>query len=353
MESGHTDRGGLCDARLAAVASVQHGVFTREQAIASGLSPGQVDYQLRSRRWRRVLPRVYRAREQAAGRFGAPLGRRLVGGARRRALAHDRGSAVAAAGRAVRYRGQRAAPPSADARGECRACIAPQHFDAADVQQLRGLPVTTPLRTLVDLATILDDRAFAAALEAASGRGLVSVAAASQRRLFRAATKRWRRCGFESQVRRFRAPLPIRETVRDDRHRTRRPPRLRQRRCGARAPARRQRRPHHPTLRRADRGHADRGAQPRQGTRRRARARRAHQRRRRGGRRPQHRRGRRGHRRCRARPQLDPHGTEVGEARGDRQQGAARQLRRASCSRRPRPRASTCCSRRRSRAASR
>ena len=98
---------------------------------------------------------------------------------------------------------------------------------------------------------------------------------------------------------------------------------------------------------------AGRGAEPHEGTRGRLRAGRAHERRRERGRRPRRRRDRRDDRRGRARPLADPHRAEVGQARGDREQGAARELRRRSCSRSRRPRASTCCSRRRSRAASR
>ena len=68
---------------------------------------------------------------------------------------------------------------------------------------------------------------------------------------------------------------------------------------------------------------------------------------------PRRRRDRRDDRRGRARPFADPHRAEVGQAGRDREQGAARERRRGAVRGRGRPRASTCCSRRRSRAASR
>ena len=47
------------DARLAEVAVVQHGVFTRAQAMASGFSASQIERRVRARAWERVLPGVY------------------------------------------------------------------------------------------------------------------------------------------------------------------------------------------------------------------------------------------------------------------------------------------------------
>ena len=82
-------------------------------------------------------------------------------------------------------------------------------------------------------------------------------------------------------------------------------------------------------------------------------ARRPHPRRGRGRRRPRRRRRRRGHRRHRAGPRADPRRAEGGQAGGHRATRSCWPTTAPSCSRRPRPPASTCCSRRRWPAASR
>jgi hypothetical protein len=50
-------------------------------------------------------------------------------------------------------------------------------FDAVDVVHVRALPVTAPVRTIVDLAGVLDDDDLRMALDRARGRGLVTVRA--------------------------------------------------------------------------------------------------------------------------------------------------------------------------------
>ena len=83
------------DARLAAVAVAQQGVFTRDQATASGFSAAQIERRVRGEVWERVLPRVYRHAGDAGVERAVTLGRGLVGRAGVRALARECGRDLA------------------------------------------------------------------------------------------------------------------------------------------------------------------------------------------------------------------------------------------------------------------
>jgi hypothetical protein len=48
------------DRALARRAETQHGIFTRGDALAAGLTSGQIDWRVASGRWERVQPRTYR-----------------------------------------------------------------------------------------------------------------------------------------------------------------------------------------------------------------------------------------------------------------------------------------------------
>lgn len=175
--------------RLAKVASAQHGVFTRAQAIAAGFSAGQVDHRLRSKRWRRVLPRVYRDARAPADDEVARWAAVLWAGPDA-ALSHTTaaviwGLPVVAFGTELAVSRRRVLT-----RVPGVFVHRPRHLDRDDVQRLEGLPVTSPLRTLIDLAAVLDDADFEAALEGARGRGLVTAGAIPTRRLFRSAARR-------------------------------------------------------------------------------------------------------------------------------------------------------------------
>ena len=176
-------------ARLAAVASAQHGVFTRAQAMAAGFSPGQVDHRLRSKCWRRVLPRVYRDALDPAGDQVARWAAVLWAGPDS-ALSHTTaavmwGLPVVAFGTELVVSRRRAL-----ARVPGIFVHRPQRLDPDDVQLLDGLPVTSPLRTLIDLSAVLDDADFEAALEGARSRDLVIASATPTRGRFRSAARR-------------------------------------------------------------------------------------------------------------------------------------------------------------------
>lgn len=156
---------------VAAVLARQHGVLTRAQARAAGMTTAQVDRLLRVGAWRRLLPSIYDAADDpsplapyaAAALWAGPGG----------ALSH--GSAAAL---------WRLLPPSgapevlvpvgraAQAAGVVvRRTRAP--LGAADRATVAGLPVTSPTRTVVDLSSALDDDGLARVVERARAAGIL------------------------------------------------------------------------------------------------------------------------------------------------------------------------------------
>jgi CBS domain-containing protein len=163
-------------ARLAIVAVAQHGVFTRAQATAAGFSAGQIERRLRSEEWTRVLPRVYR---NTATPESLMLGysAALAWAGPECALSHTSAAAiwciaVAAIGRVEIVVPRRRAP-----RAERVAVHRVTHLDEVDVRRAGHLRVTTPVRTIIDLAGMLSERDLERAVVSARARGLVTIRA--------------------------------------------------------------------------------------------------------------------------------------------------------------------------------
>jgi hypothetical protein len=161
-----------------AVAADQHGVFTRAQALAAGFTARQIEGRLRARRWVRVLPRVY---------GDAPLERSPLTRVSAAVLWAGHESAVSYCSAAALWDLDLAGHPApaqpevlVPARRAPRAAGVIVHRSAAmcaaDIRRVLGLPVTSPLRTILDLAAVLTDDELAIAIETARARGLLTPA---------------------------------------------------------------------------------------------------------------------------------------------------------------------------------
>ncbi len=165
------------DARLAAVAVGQHGAFTRAQAMASGFSTAQIERRVRAEVWERLLPRVYR---HAATPPSSALSHwaAVLWAGPECALSHMSAAAIwhiragASLGRPELIVSKTRAPR---ARGVVVHRV--PWTAASDVLCVGGLPVTSPLRTIVDLAGVLGPVDLATALESARSRRLVTIRA--------------------------------------------------------------------------------------------------------------------------------------------------------------------------------
>jgi very-short-patch-repair endonuclease len=144
------------------VAEPQHGLITREQLLKLGLSPQAIKHRVRRARLHPVRRAVYavgRPELSREGRWMAAVLRCGEGAA----LSHASAAALRGSGPYLRPievsipfpRSVRAA----SLRVHRRRTLRP-----ADVTSKRGIPVTTPLRTVVDPAVRLDHEALEATI---------------------------------------------------------------------------------------------------------------------------------------------------------------------------------------------
>ncbi|TML39515.1 MAG: DUF559 domain-containing protein [Actinobacteria bacterium] len=156
---------------LAALARRQHGVFSRDQAVGAGLSSSQIWRRVQDGQLERAQPGVYRiaalrrtwhqdvmARVLWAG--GGAVASHRTAAALWRFDGFDRGPAEVSVP-LVRQGG----------RGVHRFA----RLSSADATIVEGIPVTTPARTVIDLAGMVSEARVEAALESALRAGLTSV----------------------------------------------------------------------------------------------------------------------------------------------------------------------------------
>jgi hypothetical protein len=168
------------DARLAAVAVGQHGAFTRAQATAAGFTEGGIERRVRAEAWVRVLPRVYRHASAPASSALAHWSVVLWAG-RPCALSHASAAAIWRIGVAPAGAPEVIVPRARAPRAPGVVVHRVTRIDDDDVMHVGRLPVTSPVRTVIDLAAVLDDRDLGAAVAAAQSRRLVTVRALRRR----------------------------------------------------------------------------------------------------------------------------------------------------------------------------
>jgi hypothetical protein len=161
------------DPTIAALAGAQHGVVARVQLLERGLSKEDVDRRLRARRLHRVHQGVYAVGHRVLTLEGRWMAAVLAAGAGA-VLSH--GTAAAAWDlRPVGAGAIHVTIPSRSGR-ERRAGIRIHRtvlMSSEDVTVHRGIPITTPARTLIDLAKTLTGRPLEHAIDLADQRGLV------------------------------------------------------------------------------------------------------------------------------------------------------------------------------------
>lgn len=165
---------------LEKLADAQGGVFTRRQAIVAGYTRRQVDALLRSE-WTVVARGVYAAADVLADRRAGPGGEYVLECAARRlrsakdsVVSHESAALLHTIPLLDRLTGPvrlTVPPPRAATRGQVvgRYVAALPAAHRCDVQ---GVPVTTPARTVVDLARTLAPDAALVSVDAALRMGL-------------------------------------------------------------------------------------------------------------------------------------------------------------------------------------
>jgi very-short-patch-repair endonuclease len=149
---------------IGALATSQFGVFSRFQALEEGATPRQIQHRLAQGRWDSPLPRVYRIVGAAAGHEQSAMAATLWAGDGAM-LSH------AAAGRLWGIDGIRGTKPELwvpsprNPRTPGIVIHRGLRLDRADRTTLGPIPITTPVRTLIDVAGRLEDERLTAAME--------------------------------------------------------------------------------------------------------------------------------------------------------------------------------------------
>jgi very-short-patch-repair endonuclease len=170
------------DRSVARLAARQHGLFTRAQARALGARDDEIDRRIGAGRWELALPAVLRVagvpvgetqRHAAAALWCAPDG----------LLSHHTAAsryALDAIGRDARLH---VLVPSARALSRQPGLLVHRTAVLAPVDRyvVDGIPVTSPARTIIDLAASLHAEALEAAFESARRAGLLTATQLARR----------------------------------------------------------------------------------------------------------------------------------------------------------------------------
>jgi very-short-patch-repair endonuclease len=157
------------------MAASQYGVFSREQAIAKGLDRSSVHRRVAAGRWDRIHPQVFRVRGTDPTWLQALFGAWLCWGDGT-AASHRTALTLWSMPGAVRELPELTVPPDRGRNHACRAIIHRSVLHATDIAAVGVIPVTTPTRTLIDIAAILPRDVVEEALDDALRRKLTTVA---------------------------------------------------------------------------------------------------------------------------------------------------------------------------------
>jgi hypothetical protein len=164
------------DVQIATLAASQHGVIARWQLRALGMSDHLVDHRLRARRLHRVHRGVFAAGHPVLTIEGRWMAAVLAGGDGA-VLSHATAAAawglrpIGAGAIHVTIPGDHGRKRRAGIRIHRSTTLTPD-----DATTHRGIPITSPVRTIIDLATALKGRPLEQALDRAEQRGLVDFA---------------------------------------------------------------------------------------------------------------------------------------------------------------------------------
>lgn len=152
-------------------AGSQQGLITAAQAVAAGLTRRAIQWRLDSKRWRAVLPGVYVTTEALDPWLQELEATRLWTG--------DAVITGRASGALWGFAGlPRGALEIATASRKRHPRVIVHHgvsYAFEDLVRHRGLLVTTPTRTLIDLGGILEDEVLAGAFDSALRQGLTFI----------------------------------------------------------------------------------------------------------------------------------------------------------------------------------
>lgn len=151
-----TDRGASCEKHLLRLAARQHGVVTWGQALETGLTKSALQRRIRRGRLERIHPGVYRVGGSAPTFEQRAFAAAAWGGV---------GAVVSHSSAAHLWRMVETPPANHDILSPRKRTRPPRgicpHFTSKlsprDRGTLRNIPITSPIRTLIDLAGVLPE----------------------------------------------------------------------------------------------------------------------------------------------------------------------------------------------------
>jgi predicted transcriptional regulator of viral defense system len=159
------------DGAIAALAARQHGVVARRQLVALGLSLDAIDHRVECGRLLRLHRGVYAVGHRRVTGRGVSLAAVLAAGDEA-VLSHRSAAELWGIRETSRRTIEVTAPRQRRLRPGLRIHRAKLPADEVTVED--GVPVTTPARTLLDLAALLDEHRLARAAERAEALRLTS-----------------------------------------------------------------------------------------------------------------------------------------------------------------------------------
>lgn len=161
--------------QLARVARRQHGLVTYEQTSVAGVSVSARRWRVRAGRWIVVAPGVVAIAGTAATWRQRTLGAALAAGPG--AVASHTAAAALFNLSGCQFTGvEISVPRGRSHRSQLATVHETLHLSRCDVTVTDHIPVTTPARTLVDLAGCVSERALEDAVDDALTRGLTTLA---------------------------------------------------------------------------------------------------------------------------------------------------------------------------------
>jgi very-short-patch-repair endonuclease len=158
------------DAAIAALATLQYGLISRAQALEAGCSPAFIEYRLATGRWEQLHPGVYRIAGVPGSWEQDVMAACLASGGRASHL-----SAAALHGLIERRSGSIEVVAEFGRHPRHASYIAHRTRRPLEETAFVGpIPVTTPARTLVDIAGVIGEAALEQAVHVAVRRKLVS-----------------------------------------------------------------------------------------------------------------------------------------------------------------------------------
>ncbi|HEX2413665.1 MAG TPA: type IV toxin-antitoxin system AbiEi family antitoxin domain-containing protein [Thermoleophilaceae bacterium] len=150
---------------IAELARRQHGVVARWQLVKLGLGRGAIGARLRSGRWRRIHRGVYATGDAPLSREGRFIAAVLACG--EAAVLSHRSAAVMWGILSGGPAWAEVTVPGDRGRELVGVKVHRQRLNAADVTSRNAIPITTPGRTLIDLAEVVSERTLERAMDEA------------------------------------------------------------------------------------------------------------------------------------------------------------------------------------------